>query len=413
MASLSINESDKNILRHLAGRVAELASRPSEDKKRKLWSEHNDLRTDYPVVFIDPENGWYEIICPDNLQTHSELARKWEFTLRKEIYWGESLKDDRVIAANFNVPYIYSNTGWGLDVDKIGGENLGAYKINVALKDYEEDFHKLRFPKIILDREASRHILELGCEIFDGILNVKQRNPWWWSLGLTNQYIHLRGLEEFMYDLLLEPEWVRKTVEFLFKGYMEMLDYLEAEGLLSQDFSAYVGSGGFGFTEQIPVKADGQKILTSDIWGFVESQEMVSVSPDMYGEFVFPFHKKIAERFALNCYACCEPYEPRWKYAKQIKNLRRVSCSPWSDRSKTSELLGKDYIASIKLSPTAIAVPQMDETVVRHEIRDALKGGSGCIMELIMKDNNTLGGNPNNAVRWVEIAREEIAKIYG
>ena len=30
-----------------------------------------------------------------------------------------------------------------------------------------------------------------------------------------------------------------------------------------------------------------------------------------------------------------------------------------------------------------------------------------------MKDNHTLGGNPHNAVRWVEIAREEIERVAG
>jgi hypothetical protein len=35
---------------------------------------------------------------------------------------------------------------------------------------------------------------------------------------------------------------------------------------------------------------------------------------------------------------------------------------------------------------------------------------AGTVPELIMKDNHTLGKNPMNAVRWVELAREEIAR---
>jgi hypothetical protein len=30
-----------------------------------------------------------------------------------------------------------------------------------------------------------------------------------------------------------------------------------------------------------------------------------------------------------------------------------------------------------------------------------------------MKDNHTLGGNPDNLVRWVRIAREEIDRSLG
>ena len=30
-----------------------------------------------------------------------------------------------------------------------------------------------------------------------------------------------------------------------------------------------------------------------------------------------------------------------------------------------------------------------------------------------MKDNHTIGRNPQNVVRWVRIAREEIERLYG
>lgn len=77
-----------------------------------------------------------------------------------------------------------------------------------------------------------------------------------------------------------------------------------------------------------------------DMWGFVEAQETVSVSPAMYGEFVFPYHRELAERFGLNYYGCCEPYETRWQYVKQLPRLRRVSVCPWSDVATVPELLG-------------------------------------------------------------------------
>jgi hypothetical protein len=52
----------------------------------------------------------------------------------------------------------------------------------------------------------------------------------------------------------------------------------------------------------------------------------------------------------------------------------------------------------------------MDEDVVRADLRSTLEITRGCIVELIMKDNHTLGGNPQNLVRWVQIAREEIER---
>jgi len=55
---LTISRSDRQILRRLAGTVAELAARPLEEEKQKLWAQHNTLEGTRPLVFCDPENGW-------------------------------------------------------------------------------------------------------------------------------------------------------------------------------------------------------------------------------------------------------------------------------------------------------------------------------------------------------------------
>jgi hypothetical protein len=52
----------------------------------------------------------------------------------------------------------------------------------------------------------------------------------------------------------------------------------------------------------------------------------------------------------------------------------------------------------------------MDEVLVRRQIREALDAAGGCPCELIMKDNTTLGRKSGNVKRWVEIAQEEIGE---
>ena len=129
--------------------------------------------------------------------------------------------------------------------------------------------------------------------------------------------------------------------------------------------------------------------------------------------FVFQYQLPIQERFGLNCYGCCEPLDSRWHIVKRIPRLRRVSVSPWADQEKMAGMLGKDYIFSRKPAPSPLAVPHVDEAVVREDIRRTLEITRGCVVELIMKDNHTLGGNPQNLVRWVQIAREEIERSAG
>jgi len=402
------------VLRELGERVAEIAARPIMQAKAKLWTAHNDLQTAEPVVFIDPENGWNECIKADVLKCEDPLARVWEMTLLKQIFWAEKMKDDKVIEAYFDVPYSYTDTGWGLAITKIGGEDGGSYIVKQAIEDYEKEFEQLHHPELIINWEESERLMELAHQIFDGILKVRRKNIWWWTLGLCWDYVNIRGMEDFMCDFVAEPEWANRMLDLLCEGKLRMLDFLEENNLLAQNTEgSYVGSGGFGFTNQIPAIGAGATVTTQDMWGFCDSQETVSVNPDIYGEFILPRHQRILDRFALNCYGCCEPYNSRWKYVKQLPNLRRVSVSPWADWRTVPDLLGKDYIASVKPMPTPLASYHMNEDVVRRDCRKAAEETKGGICEFIMKDNHTLGNNPHNAIRWVEIMREELAKVYG
>lgn len=67
LAEERISPIDRKILRALAACIAQHAASPEQDRKRKLWTAHNDLKTGEPVVFIDPENGWGEILPPSTL----------------------------------------------------------------------------------------------------------------------------------------------------------------------------------------------------------------------------------------------------------------------------------------------------------------------------------------------------------
>ena len=407
------SQADTARLRSLAERVAGIAARPDMTAKAKLWTAHNDLETDEPLVFIDPENSWDEIIPPHTLQCSNTQAREWERRLAKEIHWAEVLKDDKVIEPFFDVPHVYTDDGWGLDIRRIGGGNGGSYIVKPMLVDYDKDLSRIHHPCFHVDQKASEALLELAQNVFSGILTVRQRTAWWWSLGMTNNYIALRGLENFLCDMIEQPEWVHRMMNLLCEGKLAMIKEMEAKGLLSPNTGGtYVGSGGFGFTRQLPCARQTEAASLRGMWGFCESQETSSVSPDMYAEFIFPYHLRLLEHFGLNCYGCCEAYESRWRCIRQIPRLRRVSVAPWSDFGTVPDNLGKQYIASVKLKPTPLAESRMNTAVVRADCRSAAQQTRGGICEFIMKDNHTLGGCADNAVRWVQIMREEIDRVY-
>ena len=407
-----ISEQDKEILRTLAKQVADIAARPIEAEKRKLWYQHNDLENTRPVVFCDPENGWYEIISHDQLRCEGDLARIWEFKLRKEIFWGDTMGDDRVVEPIFKVQHAFWETSRGMDETIIGGEENGSYCWDAPLKDYAQ-LEMLRFQHIEVDYGRTDRIFNLAKEVFQGLLDVELEGIWWWSFGLTHDLVKIRGLEQIMMDMYDHPEELHRIMAFLRDEALAKLDFLEGRYLLSlNNQGTYVGSGGFGYTHQLPQKDfNGKKVRPQDMWGFSESQETVLVSPNLFAEFIFPYQLPILERFGLNCYGCCEPIDKRWHIISQAPNLRRVSVSAWANVRDVAEKLGKNYIISRKPNPSDLSLPQIDEDYIRKGLRDTLEITRGCHVELIMKDNHTIGRNPENVIRWCRIAREEAERI--
>ena len=411
--AMQISEPERATLRQLAAKVADLAGRPSEADKRDLWQRHNGLQATRPLIFCDPENGWNEIILPSDLHCQGQLARRWEMHLRKEIFWGVEMGDDYTVEPYFDVFHIHEGglEEWGLKETLIGGKDGGSYHWDSPLKS-EEDLALLRYPTIRVDWPATHHMAELADDIFGDWLQIRIRTNWWWSLGMTMRVAFLRGLQPFMFDLIDNPDLVHRLMAFMRDGTLALLDSLESEGLLSlNNDGAYVGSGGLGWSDELPADGFSGEVRLRDLWGFAESQETVGISPQMFAEFIFPYQLPILDRFGLNCYGCCEPLDTRWHIVSQIPRLRRVSISPWADVPTMAERLGDRYIFSLKPHPGALASSTLDEERVRADLRKTFATTRACRVEAIMKDNHTIGNNPQNVIRWCQIAKEEAESL--
>jgi hypothetical protein len=76
-----------------------------------------------------------------------------------------------------------------------------------------------------------------------------------------------------------------------------------------------------------------------------------------------------------------------------------------------AELLEDSYVFSMKPSPADLATPTINEEAIRKKLRDSLEITRGCRVEIIMKDNHTIGNNPQNVIRWVQMAKEEAERL--
>jgi len=406
-----MNPHDKQILHHLAWRVAEAAAQPEMEQRRQEWYRHNALQPGKPLIFCSPEGSWVELLPDTVLQCQAEMARGWEWSLRMRLYAWEHFADDEVLDDAFVVGACVHTTGWGMEPVYERTTERGASRYEAPLKD-PADLGKLHPPETTVDEEETRRRQELAHEVFDGLLAVQRRNFHWWGISLIGEFALLRGLEQILLDMATQPEFVHEAMSFLQTGRLRWLDSLEAQGLLAlNNGNDYVGSGGFGFTRELPAESfDPAHVRTRDLWGFAENQEAGTISPRMFEEFVLRYQLPILDRFGLTCYACCEPVHDRLDAILRIPRLRRLSISPWTDREIAAEKLEDRVIYSWKPNPTRLAAVRFDEALVRREIRETIAMTRGCHLEIVLKDTHTWNHEPDRFDRWVRIAREEVER---
>jgi len=403
-----MEQRDRATLRKLASRVAEIAALPEQKTLRERWYRHNALEPGRPMVLCFPEGSWTELLPQNALQCTDEIARGWEWRLRATIYSFEHFHDDQVVEPVFNVPYVHSFSDWGVSETMVGGEDRGAYNWIAPLQKLE-DREKLRFRELKLDHEATRRRVQLAQETFGDILTVRQRGGFWWSLGMTWPLIRLRGAQQIFIDMCDNPDWLHSVMAFLRDGTMRELDILEREGVLSlNNENDYVGSGGLGYTRQLPAPDFDGKVRPCDMWGFAESQELAAVGPAMFDEFALRYQMPILARFGLNCYGCCEPLDAKYEVIKKIHNLRRVSVSPFADLERAAEALQHDYIFSWKPHPADLAARTFDPDCVKARVRRTLEVAKGCVLEIILKDTHTCNNQPERFDLWNRAVREVV-----
>ncbi len=144
--------------------------------------------------------------------------------LRREIFCGERMGDDKPVEPFFDVAYVDERRrlGHGRGVHKT--EDAGSYVWEGPLADYARDLPRLHEPRFAIDRETTAACLDLAGRIFGGVLDVRLKGTWWWSLGLTWPAATFRGLDQLFYDFVDHPDELKELLAAISRGYLAKLD---------------------------------------------------------------------------------------------------------------------------------------------------------------------------------------------
>ncbi|RMD82177.1 MAG: hypothetical protein D6820_04085 [Lentisphaerae bacterium] len=411
-----VSEEDKNILRELAKKVAELAARPEMEERKRLWTEHNDLKLRRPLILVFPEGSWQELLPAASREVEEEGLWPVERELKRRIYTAEHLGDDSVIVDEWPVTSVVRQvSGWGLEEKRVPSpEQRGAWHYEPVLHS-AADVARLRIPELYFDETATKARVEFFEELFGDILKVRYKGVHHITYHLMKQYTSWRGLEEMMMDIYCNPQLIHDVMEFLVEAHSRILEFYREHNLLRlNNDNTYQGSGGNGWTRSLPADDFSGVVRPQDMWSFAESQELAQVGPEHHNQFALAYEKRLLAPFGLTAYGCCEDLSRKLDYVCTIPNLRRISISPWADVEIAAAGLQDRYIFSWKPNPAHL-VGRFDPEMIRSYIRHTLEVAKehGCILELVLKDTHTCDGEPERFSTWTRIAREEITRVYG
>ena len=344
------------------------------------------------------------------LHCHDPYARMLEEQMQLNICAFEFVQDDKVVPRELKIPVEVTCDFFGVHQEKtFAGEGLG-YHIEPVLEDLSEDLPKLSPSVFNYNRETVEHLETIAKEWLGDILPCRRINATnQWHAGLTMHLCDLMGMENMFVAMYDTPDEFHQVMQFLVDDIIRLYRWEEANGLMYANAgNDYMGSGSYCFNREL---AQSGTCVSTETWGHMNSQESVGVSPDQYGEFIFPYYAQLAKQFGLLYYGCCEPVEPLWDdYLSKLPNLRKVSISPWCNEEAMSERLRNcPVIYSRKPNPNLIGVnPELDEDALRSALAKSFRLGRDCHMEMIFRDVYTLHNNPCKARRVIEIAHSLI-----
>ena len=394
-----MTKNDIYVLKQLAEKYMGYAGLPVQKEKIKLWEKLNRFEMERPLILFD-QLPWHELDADGSLRNQAEdpYWRAVETELRQQIYKWEHMPGDMVLNPYITLPRPIAYSGYGVkaQVDTIQtGKAANALSQRFTnLFHGMEDIERIQTPKAVLDQSREDVIRGQAHVIFDGIADFRLAGMTL-CLGFWDLIAQWMSVEQVYIDLMDRPELLHGMMEKLTVCTIQLIQQMSKDGL----FDCYSNSchcshtyeGGFP-----PEGADLGRPSSEDAWAFGLAQLFTSVSPRVTKEFEVDYMKRIFPYFGRIYYGCCDRLDDRLAYILELPNVRKISCSPWSDRDIFAERLPRHYVMSNKPNPAFFAAEAFDIDVIKQDIAKTLQAAkrNNTNLELIFKDISTVKGRP-------------------
>ncbi len=404
---MSISPKDRQILRDLAARQMELAHSPRNRQLYQDWMEHGKGSViTRPLIRI--EIGTFEHqLLPAMQRCEGEEARAIERRMLRPIVNFTQFEDDTLVPEYYAVKLHTRFTPYGLPVKRQETGSLGHHFIPY-LHDLEEDEHLLGPSQYAIDEAGTLAEEQQAQELFGDILPVRRISDAFYCTPMQD-IVHIMNMDDLYIAMMDDEERFQNMLNRLADDYLAFFRLQEEKGLVhSHARMQHLCQGTYCFTDELQDGVQGAKL--SDCWLFMDSQETAGISPAMYRDLVFPAYAKAMSHFGLVSYGCCEASHPIWDDClSKVKNLRKVSISPWCDEEFMGERLQGTNVTFLRKPPATLLgmdTPELDEDAVLSCFCKTAQAAKGCKLEIAQRDVYMVGGSAEKVRRYVQLARK-------
>lgn len=402
-----LDKNDTAILRLLAQRYAGYASLDVQAEKKRLWQNLNIASMERPLVLFD-QLPWNELDVDGSLvcRVSDPYWRGVENALRREIYKWEHMPADIVLNPYILIYRPINYTGYGVashvttSVTDASSDVVGqAYACQFKSA---EDIAKIRTPQAILNREYEAAVAAEADELFKGIIEWRFAGMIL-HLGLWDFITQWMGVEEIYTDIYDNPDLLHAIMERLTTGTAELIEQMNRDGLFDVNINVCHCSHTF-----LPDDTDGRAPVSQNTWAFGLAQLFSSVSPAVTAEFEVPYMKRLFPYFGNMYYGCCDRLDDRIDVVMQMPNIRKLSCSPWSNPEIFASKLPKNIVMSAKPNPALFASSPFSREAVKADLTKTMAAAKryGCSLEFIYKDVSTVKYRPQSLWETAKLAVE-------
>ena len=416
---------ERDYLRTLARRQADIAALPIMERRKALWTAMNDaVPGARPPFAIETWTFDRDFLPGSLLQCKSDYGRRLEQSFLRHIRHHELLDDDHVCPDTLDMGWHVWCNEFGIAIKteyvKDAEGVVTGYHFDHPIADLNDGFDRVKPATFGVDRDATLAEKAFLEETFGDILPVTIQSGTYGNNNITQRLMRLMSMETFFMAMYDCPDVLTELLAMLRDNAKRMALWAEAEGLLVRNNGNQCTCGTcYNFTTLLPQPdADPARVRLRDMWAQMDSQETVGVSPHLFAELILPHYTELAELYGLVYWGCCEPADPIWETSlSRLPNLKAVSISRWADQAYMAEALdGTGIVFSRKPDPNLLGIHrELDEAAWRAEIRNtlAIVTPRSVPLEFVVRDVYSLQGNLAKVGRAVAIAREEIARVFG